>query len=871
MRMLTRLVAALYVLLVAGSTAIEAQTCSTTIFFGNGIGTTYDDAELSRDTLQRSTNRALFQAGQQALPASCYEVAYASADRSLNGGRAPLVDILESAAQLVTNDYTHLWRILYGIAPMPAVMENAVGDAYRAASELELAASRDLQAQVTRYRQAAADGKVVVVAHSQGNLFANQAFTALDSGAGGAPRVPANRFAIVAVGTPQTYVANDGPYVTLHGDIILAVPLALRANTPADGTNCRPLPLVGELYPGRNPVECHQFDRSYMREGTVSRPAILRHVLAEIPLDISLPPPSTGAVSLTATLDGAPWAGPLEFSVVATDHAIGHLVLGSSVPFRAADVPANTYELTLTGGGPENAILMSIEPATVQTLRGGGAIAYSLVYRRVPVRDETITDARFSMRRLGQVVRDGSTLTAIVESGGEAQVLFVDESLATNEPIVYREWRVNTQAEPLSIGNPSFTWGFRPGGPTAVYTVTLLVRDAAGRQSDASATVTVHSPQLTFDASLDPALAPYFAGISFSEPQVDGDGNLRVVGYSQTGLFRMHAISSSGSLLWSTPDLQVQGESLDPIASRGFMVSPPGQSWYAGVRDRLFSYRREGGVAPGWPVTLDQPELPSGTGGWRGMLVGVDAPSSIAIAAASVTTTFINRVPSALYALYPDGSPVWPRKDFENAIDFVVSHGKAYANLQTHAVWFNIGDGTEHCRTPTPVPLSHRTIAGPAGVFSSFHETISRIGLDCSVSTVFVSPTSPELTLLGAGANTILAGEYLRPRNEPYEGSAYRLMGVSASGDRVWQQPGVVPAADSVRGVQDGIVYVIGGDPGDGVQKLFLIAEDSGLILERVPVAEFCQGNVANCGVAVGPAGALYVNDRASTRIFKLR
>lgn len=112
--------------------------------------------------------------------------------------------------------------------------------------------------------------KVIVVAHSQGNLYANQAFSVVTALGG------STLFHIVGVATPATSVAGSGPYFTLHGDIITLVPGSL----PANITNDSPSPCQGALFS----VACHAFDDSYMdvQKGDHTRPAIVEAVLAFI-------------------------------------------------------------------------------------------------------------------------------------------------------------------------------------------------------------------------------------------------------------------------------------------------------------------------------------------------------------------------------------------------------------------------------------------------------------------------------------------------------------------------------------------------------------------------------------------------------------
>lgn len=68
---------------------------------------------------------------------------------------------------------------------------------------------------VEKYNKFLSEGnKVVVVAHSQGKLFANIAYLGINS-------KYIDGFGIVSVGNPGSHVAGGGPYTALDEDIII--------------------------------------------------------------------------------------------------------------------------------------------------------------------------------------------------------------------------------------------------------------------------------------------------------------------------------------------------------------------------------------------------------------------------------------------------------------------------------------------------------------------------------------------------------------------------------------------------------------------------------------------------------------------------
>ena len=87
-------------------------------------------------------------------------------------------------------------------------------------------------------------------------------------------------------------------------------------------------------------------------------------------------PESTGTVRVSATLDGAPWSGSVNYSVSGpfsdTDN---------SVPWNFTSVPTGTYTVTYNYGGPAGASLASITPEPTLELDGGGTAHFVLNFQ----------------------------------------------------------------------------------------------------------------------------------------------------------------------------------------------------------------------------------------------------------------------------------------------------------------------------------------------------------------------------------------------------------------------------------------------------------------------------------------------------------
>jgi hypothetical protein len=211
------------------------------IFFVNGVANTFKKAEASKFRLEEVVTHAVGPDCKAPLVLLAY-----------NRTAGPILDLLQAFTQLreVSDDD-------------PVLLEHV--DLYRGTMG------------------GARKAKAIVVAHSQGNLYANKAFAHLAAD----PSLDVNRrFAIVGVATPASFVASSGPpysYVTLTEDKVASVifPLVnatvLRPNT-SNTTN--PFVCRDRL------LNSHCFVTSYL-DGAKSGPKISELVLAAIPPSVN--------------------------------------------------------------------------------------------------------------------------------------------------------------------------------------------------------------------------------------------------------------------------------------------------------------------------------------------------------------------------------------------------------------------------------------------------------------------------------------------------------------------------------------------------------------------------------------------------------
>ena len=93
-----------------------------------------------------------------------------------------------------------------------------------------------------------------------------------------------------------------------------------------------------------------------------------------------------GSIFVKATLDGAPWTGPVSFTIAGPQTVTGTLVpLASTATFAIG-----TYALSYITGGPSGATLLSTTPSATQTLTAGGGITYTFNFRTKPAAPGTI-------------------------------------------------------------------------------------------------------------------------------------------------------------------------------------------------------------------------------------------------------------------------------------------------------------------------------------------------------------------------------------------------------------------------------------------------------------------------------------------------
>lgn len=255
----------------------DGRICQQGIFvvFGNGVWNDKEDADASRDLLAWRLESDVSGTDLEGI------ITYATAHNPSDGR---LLDLMETFEQNLQTDWSQFWRYLAGLDPMPDFLQNKLIEIANSVDESILQNNSAVQGHVEKYNKFLSEGnKVVVVAHSQGNLYANIAYLGLDSQYN-------DGFGIVSVGNPDNYVAGGGPYTTLDEDIIIgSVPGSLSANLDNFfGINLRDL-------------SGHTFGKSYMAIDHQAETKILGDIINTIN-GLDFPYTTLGNGIVTATL-----------------------------------------------------------------------------------------------------------------------------------------------------------------------------------------------------------------------------------------------------------------------------------------------------------------------------------------------------------------------------------------------------------------------------------------------------------------------------------------------------------------------------------------------------------------------------------------
>lgn len=262
----------------------KAAICQekTAIVYSNGIYNDRKDAVAS--LAQLKIYISVYPQGNVYFAQLEFDLAYAdNGGATAPGSLAGLAQLYEAFVQKQAANDSSFWRWLGGIAAAPTWFKTMMNDlatatnanAYVDDVALQLQLNGDPADPVLQpgYRPLLKEGKrVVIVAHSQGNFYANTAYDGL------VQQYPdyANRLGIVAVATPDSRVAGNGMYITVPEDAVISAVRNIYPSTLPSKPVGLVSPNMGELgsVAWGNASDGHGFVEWYLA-GTFSRNFIL--------------------------------------------------------------------------------------------------------------------------------------------------------------------------------------------------------------------------------------------------------------------------------------------------------------------------------------------------------------------------------------------------------------------------------------------------------------------------------------------------------------------------------------------------------------------------------------------------------------------
>lgn len=205
------------------------------VFHINGINTTLDEAQRNRDKLKDALPYTIN--GKDLKVHLAYNVTrgylsdladvYAQKSNEFPG--ITFVQFIASFVALTNNIGTLPAATQVVLAYIREYVSNAMANsAYVSLNDADLASV------VADIRSETQGGQtVLLVPHSQGNLYANSAFAQVTNGPNA---LPPGSIGIMGVASPATYVAGKGSYLTSTNDLVISglrsqYPLTLPANT----------------------------------------------------------------------------------------------------------------------------------------------------------------------------------------------------------------------------------------------------------------------------------------------------------------------------------------------------------------------------------------------------------------------------------------------------------------------------------------------------------------------------------------------------------------------------------------------------------------------------------------------------------------
>lgn len=215
---------------------LDAAAPRTAIFFVNGVTTTLDEARLNAGKLELEfLNRLPSMA--PAVQANCHVFSL-----NYNPTAGEVNDFLEATQQQLGISPATFWLQLEGLGLFtPSVIRDALQGPMTDLSRID---SATIERHAATYREQIASPscrRVLVVPHSQGNLYTNAAYDLLFDKL---PSPPVGALKIVGVASPAQTVRGSGLYRTSTTDVLINAIRFVRPETLLSNTNWGVSPLL---------------------------------------------------------------------------------------------------------------------------------------------------------------------------------------------------------------------------------------------------------------------------------------------------------------------------------------------------------------------------------------------------------------------------------------------------------------------------------------------------------------------------------------------------------------------------------------------------------------------------------------------------
>lgn len=233
------------------------------LFYSNGVRNDETDALHSRNVLKETLSASLAPSEFNQIT---FQLSHAGCD-----GPGCFADFVEAVIiQIPVLGTQQVLRILAGIEEIPVELRDTIRAVIESFDLLGAATNTDFTNHIDRYAaELGAGQRVIVVAHSQGNLFSNQSASAL-SQIFSADEL--QQFGIVSIATPAAETFGDCPYTTLVEDRVILAARVLGA-LPANTNNFMTGAQIDASTGG------HNFVNAYLEGGVrASRTRIVDHV-----------------------------------------------------------------------------------------------------------------------------------------------------------------------------------------------------------------------------------------------------------------------------------------------------------------------------------------------------------------------------------------------------------------------------------------------------------------------------------------------------------------------------------------------------------------------------------------------------------------